>query len=96
MESVSIRPHGNRLYLVLDMVEERKIGSLYVPDKHSEHSRTGIVRAVGEDVKHYKPGDRVLISYYSGVVVDLPEINVLGEGQDVHRILREDEILAHV
>ena len=92
---MEIRPHGNRLYVIVDRVEERKIGNLYVPDNHSEHSRIATVVAAGEDAKHYKPGDRIVISYYTGIVIDLPELNIIGEGQDVHRIIREDEVLAH-
>ena len=90
-----IRAHGNKLYVLLDMVEERMVGSLYVPDKHAEHTRTGIIQSAGEEVKYYKVGDKVLVSYYSGVVIDLPELNMLGEGQDVHRVFTEHELLGH-
>ncbi len=93
---MKITAHGRKLYVVLDMVEERMVGSLYVPDKHSEHTRTGIVDSAGEEVKYYKVGDKVLVSYYSGVVVDLPELNALGVGQDVHRVFMEDELLGHI
>ena len=45
----------------------------------------GIIKAIGEDVRHLKVGDRVLISKYSGA-----EVKVNGTE---HLILREDDIL---
>ena len=92
---MKITTHGNKLYVLLDMVEERQVGRIIVPDKHAEHTRSGIVQSAGEETKYYKVGDKILVSYYSGVVIDLPELNALGEGQDVHRVFTENEILGH-
>ena len=93
---MKIKPHGKRVYTILDMVRERQVGSIILADKHAEHTRVGTVMAVGERVEDYAPGDRVLVSYYSGVVIDTPELNIKGDGQDVHRMLVEDEILGHL
>jgi len=60
---MKILPKGFRVYIVLDRVEEGKVGGVYLPDKHSEQSRIGVVKAVGEDVEDYKVGDKVLIQY---------------------------------
>jgi len=40
-------------------------------------------------------GDKVLISYYTGVFVHLPDFAFRGK-EDLHRIVREDEILAKI
>ena len=86
---------GNRLLLLCDAVEERKIGSVYVAEKHSERSRPATVVAVGNEAKHYAVGDRVLISWYTGV-----HLHLVGESlfdvpvdEDRHRIVRDEEIL---
>lgn len=84
-------PRGDRVIIKLRPVEERKYGSLYIPDKHSEPSRIADVMAVGPDVKYYLTGDRVVVGYWSGIVVEFPEFKVSG---DCLRVVREAEILA--
>ncbi len=90
---MKIQPRGHRLYAIFNPVEEHKVGRVFVPDQHSQTSRIGIVQAIGEDVEKYEIGDKILISYYSGVVVDLAALYAQGGGQDVHRILSEEEVL---
>lgn len=87
---VKIEPNEKRIYVQLEPVEEKKVGSLYVPDNHSERSRIGRVIATGDEVTRYVPGDRIFMSFYSGVVTEFPQYGMLG---DVHRIVREEEIL---
>ncbi len=89
---------GNRLLVLCDAVEERKIGSIIIADNHSERSRLATVLKTGKDVRNYAVGDKVLISWYTGI-----HLHILGEkiagidvDEDRHRILREDEILAKV
>ena len=93
-------PRVGRVYTILDSVEERMVGRIVIPDKASTPSRIGTVQAVGPDIKDLKPGDRVLVSYYSGVAIDMPELHVhngkKGGGQDIHRIFTPQEILATV
>jgi len=90
---MKIYPNGDRLYVILDPVQEVTSGKIYIPDQHSENTRVGTVKAIGPEVKHFKEGDRVLAMYYSGIVIDRPSLYANGEGQDIHRIFREDEIL---
>ncbi len=102
---------GKRMYVILAGVGEKKVGSVWIPDKHSEQSRIGTVIGVGKDtrtwwqrllrkrsdgVTKYRVGDRILVSYYSGVTVNMPEMAGKGDLMDTHRIMVEDEILAAV
>jgi len=89
---MKIIPQGSRVYLVLDEHKEKE-GSIYLPEKHSERSRVATVIEVGKEVKLYEKDDRVLVSWYTGVIM-----NVMGMDMkaDLHRMLNEDEILAKV
>jgi co-chaperonin GroES (HSP10) len=88
------------MYVKLDSVESKQIGRIIIPDKVSTPTRVGTIQAVGRDCADLVPGDRVLVSYYSGVVIDMPELHQYndeeGGGQDVHRIFTPMEILATV
>jgi chaperonin GroES len=74
--------------------EEKKVGSIIIPDSAKEKPMTAEVIAVGsgrvlKDGKKLPPevkvGDKVLIGKYSGSEVKLDEAEYL--------ILREDEVL---
>ena len=95
---MKIVPRPGRIYAVLNSVEERKTsGGIFIPDKHSEQTRIGVIRAVGSDIIDLRPGDRILVSYYTGVVVDMPEIrDMANEGVEIHRIYTPNEILATI
>jgi co-chaperonin GroES (HSP10) len=91
-------PRPGRIYAVLNSVEERKTsGGIIIPGQHSEQTRLGVIRAVGPDIIDLKPGDKILVSYYTGVVVDMPEIREMAnEGVEIHRIYTPSEILMTV
>lgn len=91
-KKLNITPLGDRLYVVMDDFTQ-KIGSLIVPETHSERSRIGTVASVGDDVRNLKPGDRILISFYTGIKLHLPEFY---SHEDLHRIVREGEVLAKI
>jgi len=99
---MKIVPMGIRLYLVLDAVAEKRVGAslegdkkLWVPDTHSELTRTGTVQAVGDGVTMYKPGDRVLVTYNVGRAIN-PVTDTFTPANDIHRICTEEEILAKI
>lgn len=95
---MTLVPRSGRVYAVLNSVEERKTsGGIIIPGQHSEQTRIGTIRAIGPDCGDLKVGDRVLVSYYAGVVVDMPELREMGnEGVEIHRIYTPEEILATV
>lgn len=91
--------HGDRLLLFFDKVEEKKVGSiLYAPDTHSEPTRIATVMDIGDQVKDYSIGDRVAVSFYTGIKVYFMGEKVYGEDShpEAHRIVRETEILSGV
>lgn len=94
MSELKLSPWGDRLYLILDEMKE-SVGLIKLPERHSERTRIATVSAVGEDVTHFKAGDKVLISYYTGIFIHLPDLAFRGK-EDLHRIVREDEILARI
>jgi co-chaperonin GroES (HSP10) len=88
----------DRLFVILGEVEEKKIGRIIVPDSHSERSRIGVVMDVGPEVKDYKVGDRILVSWYTGTRVHLDGETMYGKPvvEDAFRVMRECEILGKV
>jgi len=94
--SFVLQPCKGRIYVILDPVAEMKIGLIHLPDKHREPSRIGTVKAIGEEVTEFNPGDRVVVSFFSGVVVERPEITKPGDSEDVHRVFTKDEIYAKI
>jgi len=90
-----IQPMGLKIYLTLDPVHEKKAGSLYVPDMHSELTRTATVQAVGNEVTLYAVGERVLVSYLVGRAIN-PVTESFTPANDIHRICSEEEILAKI
>jgi co-chaperonin GroES (HSP10) len=85
---------GTRLLILCDEMVE-KIGRIIVPEKHSERSRTAVVVACGDRVENYQTGDKILLSWYTGVHLHLPGAELFGVpvDEDRHRLVREDEIL---
>ncbi len=90
---MKLNPRGDRVVLYLDEVKEEKHGKVWVPDKHDVPSRFGVVLYCGPKATLYKVGERVVVNYFTGVVVELPAYRVMG---DRLRIVREDEILSAV
>lgn len=88
----------DRVFAIFEKVGEKKIGGLYVPDNHAERSRVGIIKDIGPEVKEYKVGDKILISWYSGTRIHLDGDKLYGEpvDEDSFRVLRECEILAQI
>ena len=94
--NIKIIPVGERVLLELDPVEERKVGGglLYAADKHSENVRLGTIIAVGDEVKRWEPGHRVIVSYHVGAVIDTPLIPT--KSADSLRICNAGEIWGFV
>ena len=90
-----IVPMGVRIYLILDPVAEKMVGSIHIPATHSELTRTGTVQAVGGGVTMYEPGDRVLVTYNVGRAIN-PVTEDFTPANDIHRIVVEEEILAKI
>lgn len=90
--------YGPRILLRCDPVEETKVGRIIIQEKHSERTRFATIIAIGDDVKNYVPGDRVLISWYTGSHVHIIGGELFGNknDEDLDRFVSESEILAKV
>lgn len=91
----AIRPLHDHILVKRAEAETKTPGGLFVPDNAKEKPVEAVVIAVGPGARDthgkrmepsVKPGDRILLSKYSGSEVKL-------EGVD-HVIVREDDILA--
>ena len=87
-----IKPQLYNLYVVLDGFLDYK-GLVVLPEKHKEQTRVGTVIAVGDMVTRYEPGDRILMSYYTGTVLHLMQLDMRDER---HRMMSEEEGLGTV
>jgi co-chaperonin GroES (HSP10) len=90
--------YGKRILIFCDEISERKVGSLIISDKRAERSRVATILAVGGDVKNYQVGDRVLLSWYTGVHLHVFGDTLFGEtvDEDRHRLVNEDELLGKI
>jgi hypothetical protein len=99
---LKIQPMGTRLYVILDPVVEKSLGTkddgsplLYAPAKHVELTRLGTVQAIGSEVTHYKVGDRVMMGFQAGRPIS-PVTDGFTPANDIYRIVAEEEIYALV
>ena len=89
--------YGSKLLIYCDEMVNQ-VGRIIMPEKHSERSRTATVVLAGDNVKNFAVGDRVLISWYTGVHTHLVGkfIGGVEVDEDRHRFVREEEILAKI
>jgi co-chaperonin GroES (HSP10) len=87
-----IKPQKENIYVVLDGFLDYK-GLVVLPEKHKEQTRVGTVIAIGDEVDRYVPGDRILMSYYTGTVLHLMQLDMRDER---HRMMSQEEGLGTV
>lgn len=95
---MKIELFGKGVYAILEAVQEKKVGSLYVADKHPEKQRLATVKVTGPDVTRVRAGDRVVVSAYSGIPLEMfgADIDGIPIEKDIHRVFKEDELLFRV
>ena len=89
---IKLLPQGDRRHIRLEKMAE-KIKSVFLPDDHKEPSRIAEVLERGPDVTKFKSGDRVLVSFYTGVPINLPQYDL---DPVLDKIVTQDEILSLV
>ena len=84
-----MRVTGKRVLLRHALMPEKK-GSLYIPDKFRGSADEGVVIGLGRNLEspEVEPGDRVLFTKRSGVVLKV--------GDSKLRLLNYDDVLAQV
>ena len=90
---MKIIPKKGSLLVELDKVQERKVGGVFIVDKHSEKIRIATVLDVGKDVTEYKKGDRIILNYYTGAILYILDLRW---HDDTHKIVMEDNVLGKV
>lgn len=100
----TVNPIGTKLLVKLDSVGEKKVGRVFVPDKHSELSRVATIMAMGESVNWHNPqeigkpqidfeiGMRVLIHFTAGTCIDSMGDTMAVD--DTARLIEKWEVLA--
>ncbi|MEE9510444.1 MAG: hypothetical protein V3V81_08120 [Candidatus Bathyarchaeia archaeon] len=87
---MKIIPFGDKMHVrVYDRA--KTIKGISVPDNHRMRTEKAEIISVGEDVKHFKPGQKILLTPYAGIHVQTPE--TYGD-EATNRIVVEHEILA--
>lgn len=96
---MTIQPIDERVLIKPVEQEERKVGSIIIPDTAKERPQIGEVVAVGDDVAHEKEtrkplsglvkvGDRVVYAKYGGTEIKVDNVEYL--------IVSRNDILAVV
>jgi co-chaperonin GroES (HSP10) len=81
----------NRIYIYVPPRQTR-LGSILTPESYSQITEHAVIVKKGPDVPEwFEEGDEILISYYSGKHIQLPEVY---SDSDHHRIIVHSEILA--
>ena len=89
---LDIFPIANNVYYEWLPLPNR-IKGILIPDYHKVAMRRGIVRACGPTCEMLKPGDKILVSIYTGVHLFLCTETDLTDGER-HRMCREDEVIS--
>ncbi len=84
-----IIPIDSRLLIKLSD-KDRYQGTLIIPETARQRTRVFEVLDVGDGVTKFKIGDKVLISFYTGIFIDL----ISTVDPENLRMVDEDEVLA--
>lgn len=83
----NFEPFGSRILLESAKSSEMEDGGIILPSSEKK-TRNLLVLTVGPDVKHVKPGFRVLIGQYAGHEITVGDAN--------YTLVNEDEVLGRV
>lgn len=85
-----IVPFGDSLYVFMD-IREQKSSIIVTPEESQQITEVGTIISRGDGVdQQFKIGDKVLISYYTGIHLQIKESYTTSK---YHRLVREHEIL---
>ena len=86
--STPITPLADRVVAVREEAKTQTASGIYLPDSSKERPVMADVKAVGDDVKNVKPGDKIIYKEYSTTELKIDGVEYL--------IVKEDDILAKV
>lgn len=87
---MKIIPFGDKLYIKM-LQRPDMVHGVVVPEKYRQRTEKAEVISVGEDVKHFKVGDKILVQFYSGIHIQTEETY---SQEPMHRLIVEHEILS--
>jgi len=86
--STPIKPLADRVVAVREEVSTKTASGLFLPESSKEKPVIAKVVAVGPDVKHLKPGDKIVYKEYSTTDLKVNDQEYL--------IVKEEDVLATV
>ena len=86
--STPISPLADRVVAVREEAKTQTASGIYLPDSSKEKPVVAEVKAVGEDVKHVKPNNKIIYKEYSTTELKIDNVEYL--------IVKEEDILAKV
>jgi len=87
-----IKPFGDHIYLFMD--GRSGISNVIITQNYQQITETATIIALGKKAKkNFKVGDKVMISYNSGIHIQIKESYSTSKH---HRILREHQILTKI
>lgn len=102
---IKVRVYGERLLVAFDDLAEEQVitdgagrtFTVKVPEQHSERTRIATILDVGTgpDATQYKAGERILVSWHSGVRLHLLDKLLMGRSwkEDLLRVITPQEVL---
>lgn len=81
-----IKPVKDRVIVVPDKVEERKINGIIIPDMAQDKPDRGVILSVGELATEIKEGDKVIYPKQGGTKIKVDDVEYI--------IFHEHELLA--
>ena len=86
--STPITPLADRVVAVREEAKTQTASGIYLPDSSKEKPSVAEVKAVGEDVKHVKAGDKIIYKEYSTTELKIDGTEYL--------IVREEDVLGTI
>ncbi|MBR1582517.1 MAG: co-chaperone GroES [Spirochaetales bacterium] len=68
---MTIKPLGERVLVKMDKVEEKTAGGIFIPQTAQEKTQIAVVKAIGDEVKTVKVGQKILHDKYAGTSVKM-------------------------
>ncbi len=78
--------------ILVEFLIDSKKGLIELPHEHKQSSRRAMILDMGPQANTFKVGDIILLSWYSGIDIDLPDTPYSSEV----KLIREEQILARV
>lgn len=83
---MNIKPLGERVLVKIEQLQEKTASGIIIPQTAQEKTQTGVVEAIGDEVKTVKVGEKIMHDKYAGTSIKI-------DGQD-YLIVNIKDVLA--